>query len=217
MYRLVIFDLDGTLLNTITDLANACNYALRACCFKEHSIDTYKTYVGDGVYKLIWRMLPINERNDETVQRVKIIFDTYYATHNLDYTEPYAGIVPLLEKLQGCGIHCAVASNKPHEYTKELVKLMFGEKIELAFGQRQGIPCKPDPAIVLEIARHFQVSPEECIYVGDSDVDMYTAQNAGITSVAVLWGFRTEKELTEAGAHHVVRDTEALGRLIIGR
>jgi len=216
MYSLAIFDLDGTLLNTIVDLANACNYALRTCELPEHPVNTYKTFVGDGVYKLIERMLPDNKRDDLFVQNVKTIFDTYYAQHSLDHTKPYEGIVSLLTRLQSLGIRCAVASNKPHEYTKELVQLMFENKIELAFGQRAGIPTKPDPTIVLEILEYFHVSPKECIYVGDSGVDMYTAQNAGITSVGVLWGFRTREELLGAGAHFVVNDTESLEQLIIG-
>ena len=216
MYKLVIFDLDGTLLNTLTDLANACNAALRACALEEHPTDAYKTYVGDGVYKLIERMVPKEYRNDNMIQHVKEIFDAHYAEHSLDHTKPYEGILELIISLRNQGIHCAVASNKPHEYTKELVKKMFGERIELAFGKRIDVPAKPNPAIVLEIIKHFNMQLEECLYVGDSDVDIYTAKNAGLTSVGVLWGYRTENELASAGAKYMVKNPKDLQQLILG-
>ncbi len=215
MYKLAIFDLDGTLLNTLTDLALACNYALRENGFKEHSVDTYKTYVGDGIYKLVERMLPIMHRNDLMIEKVKSLFDTYYAKHSMDHTKPYDGIIELLHTLQEQGVHTAVASNKPDKYTQELVKLLFKKKIELTFGQRIGVPAKPHPQVLLEIREHFKVSAEECIYIGDSDVDMITAKNAGIISVGVLWGFRTQQELLEAGAHYIVSEPKRLEELIL--
>lgn len=215
MYKLAIFDLDGTLLDTLTDLAYACNKALRQYHFKEHPTEKYKTYVGNGVDKLIERALPSDKRQKEVIQKLKNTFETYYSAHSLDHTQPYAGITTLLHRLQQQGVYRAVASNKPNRYTQELVNLIFKNKIELAFGQRDGIAPKPDPQVIKDIMEHFQVEAKECIYIGDSDVDMYTAQNAGLVSVGVLWGFRTRKELEEAGAHYIVSDVQALEEIIL--
>ncbi|MDF2595004.1 MAG: HAD-superfamily hydrolase, subfamily variant 3 [Clostridia bacterium] len=217
MYQIAIFDLDGTLLNTLTDLANAGNYALRSFGLSEHPINNYKTYVGSGVYKLVERILPEKQRDDETVKKVKAVFETYYENHSLDHTRPYEGVNDLLHSLRQKGVHCAVASNKPHTYAKELVRLMFGETIEFALGQREHVPPKPDPTVVLEILDYFQMKPETCIYIGDSDVDMYTAKRAGVTAVGVAWGFRTEKELIAAGAQYMAADSKSLERLILGK
>lgn len=215
MYKLVIFDLDGTLLNTITDLAEAGNAALRSLGLREHPEEAYKTFVGEGVYKLIERALPKEYRTTDQIKALKGVFDAYYAEHSLDHTKPYDGILELLSLIQKRGIDCAVASNKPHIYTNELVKLMFKDKIAFALGQREGIPTKPDPAIIREILQYFNTETEACLYVGDSDVDMYTAKNAGIRSVGVSWGFRTEKELLGAGADIIVHSVKALEEVIL--
>lgn len=216
MYKLAVFDLDGTLLDTLKDLADAANVALKAHGFELHEMEAYKTYVGNGVYKLIERSLPKEHRLEETIRKVKSTFDAYYKEHSLDETKPYEGIVEMLEILRKEGVHCCVVSNKPHAYTKELVALMFGDKIEKAYGQREGIPPKPDPVSVLAMLEYFQVKQEESIYIGDSDVDIYTAKNAGLTAVGVLWGFRTEEELKNAGADYLVGDMETLKTLITG-
>lgn len=214
MYQLAIFDLDGTLLDTIKDLSFSCNYALRSCGFKEHDIETYKTYVGNGVYTLVERALPVEVRNKETILKVKAVFDAHYKEHSEDYTKPYEGILTLLDNLRKKGIHCAVVSNKTHDFTVELVERMFEGKIELAYGKREGIPLKPSPEGVLEVIRHFNLPKEACIYIGDSNVDMLTAKNAKVTSVGVLWGFRSLEELKEAGAQYLAKDTIALEAII---
>jgi phosphoglycolate phosphatase len=126
-------------------------------------------------------------------------------------------MMALLHNLRQKGVHCAVASNKPHAYTKELVKCMFGDTIELALGQREHVLPKPDPTVVLEILDYFEMKPQSCIYIGDSDVDMYTAKRAGVTAVGVTWGFRTEKELIAAGAQYMAADSKSLERLILGK
>ncbi|WP_069997401.1 HAD family hydrolase [Cellulosilyticum sp. I15G10I2] len=215
MYRLVIFDLDGTLLDTLTDLAYAGNYVLRQWGFEEHLVDNYKNYIGNGVYKLVERMLPEECRNEKMIEKARGIFEEYYKVHSLDHTKPYEGIITLLHTLKEQGVLMAVASNKPDIYTKELVGLMFEDKITLAFGQRIGVIPKPDPQVILDILEHFKVDKSECIYIGDSDVDMYTAKNAGVTSVGVLWGYRTREELIESGAHYIVSEVKGLEELIL--
>lgn len=216
MYKVAIFDLDGTLLNTISDLSTACNVALRTFGYPEHDETTYKTYVGSGIYKLIERSLPQAERDQENVLRVKAVFDAYYMEHSLDQTQCYEGILDLLKKLQLEGIACGVVTNKAHTHAIRLTKIFFGELIEYTLGQREGIPKKPHPQGVLEMIDHFEVSPHECVYIGDSDVDMETAHAAQIDSVGVLWGFRSKEELMSAGAKYLVEDAKALEVILVG-
>ncbi len=215
MDTLALFDLDGTLLDTLEDLGEATNVALRTHGFKEHPIEAYKTYVGNGVYKLIERALPPKEQQEATILKVKDTFDTYYALHSQDKTKPYPGILDLLRKLKEKGIVCAVITNKPQNYAQELVGEMFGELITCTYGQRPGIPTKPDPTSVLNCMKALGFSREHCLYMGDSNVDMETAQRAGIMGIGVLWGFRTKEELVEAGAKGLAATPEALERMIL--
>lgn len=216
MYTAAIFDLDGTLLNTITDLSIACNVALKQFGYPEHTEETYKTYVGNGIYKLIERAVPEEVRkNQDKVLETKAVFDAYYKEHSLDFTKPYEGIVELLQTLKEKGIKCGVVSNKAHEYTKALVKEMFGDLLPYVYGQREGVPTKPNPQGVFDLLEDLKVQKAECIYIGDSNVDILTAQNAGLDSAGVLWGFRTKKELMEAGAVYLVKDTKQLEEIIL--
>ena len=215
MYKVVVFDLDGTLLDTLEDLANSCNYALAQCDFPIHEAEKYKRFVGDGRYKLIERILPENNKTEETITKVLGIYDEYYAKHMMDMTKPYTGIIELLDSLKENGLKLAVVSNKPHEFTTEVVKKFFKDRLELVFGQRANFPTKPDPATVFEVFEKFNVKPEECIYVGDSNVDIRTAKNAGIKSIGVAWGFRGKEELETEGADFVVSTAEELEKLIL--
>ena len=217
MYQLAIFDLDGTLLDTISDLSTACNVALETFGYPLHSEETYKTYVGNGIYKLVERSLPLEARKEENVLRVKEVFDAYYKAHSLDQTKPYVGIINLLKNLKEQGISCGVVTNKAHPYAVELVKLFFGDLIEYTVGQREGIPTKPHPQGVLEMMMHFKVPREACIYIGDSNVDMQTAQAAQLESIGVLWGFRSKEELIQSGATYLVENTEQLEAIITGK
>ena len=210
MYKLMIFDLDGTLLDTLEDLANASNYALNKFDFETHEVQQYKTFVGDGVYKLIERIVPESHRQEETLLKVKEAFHSYYNEHNRDYTKPYEGSVEVLKYLRENGIHTAVVSNKPHSFTVKLVEELFGNSIEIAYGQRDGIATKPDPSTVLEVIDHFGVAKEECIYIGDTNVDIFTGKNAGVKTIGVLWGFRTKEELVSAGADYIIEKFEDL-------
>lgn len=217
MYKLAIFDLDGTLLDTISDLSTACNVALETFGYPLHDEETYKTYVGNGIYKLVERSLPLDARDQENVLRVKEVFDAYYKAHSLDQTKPYAGVIQLLKNLKKQGIACGVVTNKAHPYATQLVKLFFGNLIEYTLGQREGVPTKPHPQGVLEMITYFKESDKACIYIGDSNVDIQTAQAAHLESVGVLWGFRSKEELIKAGATYLVEDAKQLEMLITGK
>ena len=196
MKKLVIFDLDGTLLDTIADLAESANYALKQLGYPTHDVETIRTFVGNGINKLLERALPSHEQTEENVIRMRSHFVPYYDAHNADLSSPYPGIVHLLEDLQEKGIMIAVASNKYQEATVKLVKHYFPtiNFIEI-LGQREGINVKPDPSIVFDILQKANVNKEEVLYVGDSGVDMQTAINAGVDTVGVTWGFRPRPEL----------------------
>ena len=196
MKKLVIFDLDGTLLDTIADLAESANYALKQLGYPTHPVEVIRTYVGNGINKLLFRALPDEEKTEENMMRMRTHFVPYYDVHNADLSAPYPGIVVLLEELQAKGLMLAVASNKYQEATVKLVKHYFPmiDFVEI-LGQREGINVKPDPTIVFDILQKADVSKEETLYVGDSGVDMQTAINAGVDAVGVTWGFRPRAEL----------------------
>lgn len=177
MIKAVIFDLDGTLLDTLEDLANACNYALRSCGYKEHAVKDYVRFVGSGRYVLIQRILPEADReNKDIINKVLAFFDEYYGEHMLDTTKPYDGISGMIDELKKNNIRLAVVSNKPDEFAGEVVKKYFDDKFEITYGQRPNHAVKPDPRTVYEVIDYLKVSKEECVYVGDSDVDMLTAK-----------------------------------------
>ena len=182
MKKLVIFDLDGTLLNTIADLANSTNYALKVLGYPIHEPDKYNFMVGNGINKLFERALPDGEKTEENVLRVRQEFVPYYDQHNADKSRRYPGVTELLETLQTAGMQLAVASNKYQAATEKLIAHYFPNiKFTAVFGQREGIPVKPDPIIVKEILQIAKVQEEETLYVGDSGVDMQTAINAGVS------------------------------------
>lgn len=204
--KLVIFDLDGTLVDTLADLAAAMNTVLARAGYPTHPVADYRFKVGNGVAKLVARSLPEAARRqpevvDETLQQ----FLDYYNRHDMDATAPYAGIPELLAQLKARGLKLAVASNKPHAAAVEIVHHYFGADLfDCVYGQRPGAPVKPDPAIVHDILHTLDVPAGQALYVGDSAVDMETARRGGIPSVGVLWGFRPEAELREAGARYIV-------------
>ena len=211
MTKLVIFDLDGTLLNTIADLANSTNYALKVLGYPIHEPDKYNFMVGNGINKLFERALPDGEKTEENVLRVRQEFVPYYDQHNADKSRPYPGVTELLETLQTAGMQLAVASNKYQAATEKLIAHYFPNiKFTAVFGQREGIPVKPDPIIVKEILQIAKVQEEETLYVGDSGVDMQTAINAGVTSCGVTWGFRPRTELESFHPDHIVDNAEEI-------
>lgn len=196
MKKLIIFDLDGTLLDTIADLAAATNHALQQFGYPTHDTDAYRFFVGNGINKLFERALPEKERTQANILKIRSCFIPYYNQHNADLSRPYPGIKELLSTLQQKGIQIAVASNKYQEATRKLITQFF-PKIQFTevLGQREGIPTKPDPQIVFEIMRKAAADATETIYVGDSCVDMQTGLNAGVTTIGVSWGFRPRTEL----------------------
>lgn len=196
MKKLVIFDLDGTLLNSIADLAAASNYTLSQLGFPLHEEKEYLRFVGNGIAKLLERALPPQERTEQTLSRAKAIFLPYYQAHSAELTRPYEGIPALLQELSRRGILLAVATNKYQPAAQKLVNYYFPDiSFAAVAGQRDGLPVKPDPFFVREILTSCHISNADTLYVGDSDVDMQTAQNAGLCACAVTWGFRTRAEL----------------------
>ena len=196
MKKLVIFDLDGTLINSIADLAVAVNRALVACGYPTHPEEAYGFMVGDGIRKLFERALPEAERTEENIERIREHFMPYYEVHNADLSRPYEGICELLEELQRRGVGLAVASNKYHSATQKLIAHFFPTiGFSVVLGHREGVPTKPNPAIVEEILAHCGVAKSEVLYVGDTNVDMLTAKNAEVDVVAVSWGYRPRTEL----------------------
>jgi phosphoglycolate phosphatase len=211
MKKLVIFDLDGTLLDTIADLAGATNYALTQLGYPTHDTDTIRTFVGNGINKLLERALPANEQTEENVIRMRAHFVPYYDAHNADLSTPYQGIEVLLQSLQEKGIEIAVASNKYQEATTKLVKHYF-PTIQFAevLGQRENIPVKPHPTIVFDILNKTGIDKKEVLYVGDSGVDMQTAQNAEVDAIGVTWGFRSRTELERLHPLGIIDKAEEL-------
>lgn len=213
MKKLVIFDLDGTLLNTISDLGQACNYALENLGFATHPIQAYAYMVGNGVRNLMRRAQP--DANEETIDRLLEKFIYFYNLHCLDNTKPYPGINELLEALKEKGISAAVASNKYQEATSKIISGCFPQYPFVAVeGQIEGRHKKPDPSIIFSILEKFPVPKRDVIYVGDSAVDIETAKRACVESIGVSWGFRPASELRLANADHIIsHPSEILQRL----
>ena len=217
---IIIFDLDGTLLNTIDDLGYACNYALSRCGFPTHSIEEYPRMVGNGINNLIRRALPQTEQTEENILRVREHFVPYYDAHNCDYTRPYEGIPELLNTLKAQGHRLAVASNKYQAATEKIVSHFFPGIFDVILGERDGIPRKPNPQIVYDIekilsslsANDRSTLSEAVLYLGDSLVDRDTAANAGVPFIACSWGFVSRQALTEAGVTRLIDQPQELLR-----
>ena len=220
MKRLVIFDLDGTLLYTVPDIAAATNQALAACGYPVHSEAEIASYIGNGINKLFERALPKASRSQEEVLRIRSLFLPYYGEHCADMTRPFDGIPELLTGICRHGIKVAVASNKYHPATVKLIQHFFPETPFCAvFGERKGVPRKPEPMIVWDILRKAGISVsddgrESVLYVGDSGVDMQTAANAGIEAVAVTWGCRTREELASCSPAYIVDRPEQIADIL---
>lgn len=211
MKKLIIFDLDGTLLNTIADLAAATNQALKHYGFPEHEEKEYNFFVGNGINKLFERALPEEYRTEENIMKIRSQFIPYYDAHNADLSRPYPGIPDVLKELQNRGFKLAIASNKYQAATTKLIKDFFPEiNFSLVLGQREGVPSKPDPTIVNEISAATQISKEDIAYVGDSCVDMETGKNAGVETIGVSWGFRPRKELESYNPAFIADNSDEL-------
>ncbi len=208
-YKFVIFDLDGTILDTLQDLYSSVNFALKKNCLTERSIEEVRAFVGNGIRLLIERSVPENTDISVTEQ-VLCDFREHYALHSKDTTKPYDGIIELLTNLRRNGIKTAVVSNKTDFAVQELIKLFFDGLFDFVAGDREGINKKPAPDTVFEAIKSVEIEAEQTVYVGDSEVDIQTAKNASIDCIAVDWGFRDRIYLEKNGASVIVSEVEAL-------
>lgn len=217
MYKLVVFDLDGTLCDTLSDLADAVNYSLEKEGMPIHPLSSYNKFVGNGINNLIKQVLLEKGNDDELRKKVKSNFDSYYPLHLCDSTKAYDGIVKLLRDLKELGIMTAVHSNKPHAYVPEILSTLFKEHtFNIAWGKKDEFERKPSAQALLEMMRILDVKSEDVLYVGDSDVDVFTAHNARVKVCGVEWGFRGREELLSAGADFIARNTKELLDIIKG-
>lgn len=203
MIKAVLFDLDGTLVNSLADLADSTNFALRQLGFPLHETEEYKYLVGDGIPKLIERALPEGEKTEDNKSKCLELFMARYREHYFDKTDAYDGIKDLLFGLKAEGLKIAVISNKAQEMAQKVVDKVFGGIFDTVAGKREGYKTKPDPSLTLEIIKELGVTPDVSVLVGDSGMDMAAAVNAKTAGIGVLWGFRTEEELLQNGAKYI--------------
>ena len=201
-YNTYIFDLDGTLLDTLLDLANAVNYAMREMNYPERTVDEVRRFIGNGIKVLIKRAVPQGV-SDADYGKTLAIFTAYYLDHIADFTKPYDGITDVIKALKRNGCKVAVVSNKADEAAKKVVKDFFGDIFDLVVGKMDCFPSKPEPDSVLYVIETLKADRSRCIYSGDSEVDVQTAHNAGLPCVGVTWGNRDVQELVAAGAEYI--------------
>lgn len=209
----VIFDLDGTLLNTLTDLTNSVNYALEQYHLPTHSEEAVRQMVGNGIYVLFEKAIP-NGRNFSEYDACVKTFQTHYELHKKDFTRPFPGIMELLKKLSAQGYKLAIVSNKFDLAVKGLCQDFFAPYIRIAIGESEEIARKPAPDTVFQAMKELGSALENCIYVGDSDVDIKTAKNSGISCISVTWGFRDREFLTQCGASHFADQADDIINLL---
>ena len=214
MYKLAIFDLDGTLLDTLRDLASAVNFALRKFSFPERTVDEVRSFIGNGVVKLMERSTPDGTDSD-TQQRCLDTFRKYYLQHMADTTAPYAQVTDLLSDLRKNGIKIAVVSNKLHPAVEDLCESYFPGLIDKAVGVSVEEERKPSPINVIRTMELFEADTDSCIYIGDSEVDVQTAHNAGIRCIGVTWGFRDKECLMAHGCEFIADSTDQVKEIIL--
>lgn len=216
MFKTAIFDLDGTLLNTLDDLTDAANRVCGQNGWPTFTSDEIRHMVGNGNPKLAERFTPEGERTPEKLAESLRRFMEYYDAHKMDKTAPYPGIPEALAALRGAGMKLAVLSNKADAFCPALVRHYFGDVFDAVRGKRDGVPAKPDPAGVYALLAELDASAEETVYVGDSDVDVLTGHNAGLAVCGAAWGFRGREELVRSGAELLAGSAEELARLLLG-
>lgn len=212
-YKAVIFDMDGTILNTLEDLKNATNYSLRQFNMPERTLEEVRMFVGNGIRKLLERAVPAGT-SAEKIDEILDVFLKYYEVHSADNTSSYPGIHELVEKLKAAGIKTAVSTNKADAPAQELGKEYFNGIFDLIVGQRDGLRTKPAPDSVNEILKILNIQKKDAVYVGDSDVDVQTAANSGLDFIGVSWGFRGRKFLQEKGAKNIVDSADEILDLV---
>lgn len=204
--KAIIFDLDGTLLDTLEDIATSANYALQCLGFDARPVDAYRYYVGEGVFKLFENIFSQNPQSNDILQQAVHLFEEHYAKQFYQNTKPYEGVSKLLTFLQKRGFKMAILSNKPDSFTKKCALKYFRSwQFDVVLGAREGIARKPDPIGALEIAQILHVAPNECFYLGDTMIDMITANRAGMIALGALWGFRDAEELQTYGAQYLLQ------------
>jgi phosphoglycolate phosphatase len=203
-YNTYIFDLDGTILDTLLDLANAVNFAMRSKGYPERTVDEVRSFIGNGIRVLIKRAVP-QETEDKDYNEALEIFTKYYLEHIADYTKPYDGIIDVINELRSKGCKTAVVSNKAHFAAQAVVKDFFGDIFDAVTGKKDEFPSKPEPDSLLYTIGLLGSEKEQCIYIGDSDVDVLTAHNAGLPCIGVTWGNRDEDVLLASGAEYIAR------------
>jgi phosphoglycolate phosphatase len=217
MIKAVIFDLDGTLLNTIDDITDSLNIALSSCGFRRHTAEETKMHVGSGVKVLVQRALAGAAFTDRQFSCVEARYLQEYSARQATKTTAYPGLIHAIDELRSMGVKTAVLSNKPHQDTLKTVEHFFTPaRFDLVLGQREGVPPKPDPAALYGIIKELGVAKEECLFVGDSDVDMKTAENAGIKKIGVLWGFRDRRVLEASNADYIIDKAERIVEIVKG-
>ena len=215
MSKTIIFDLDGTLLDTLEDIAISANFALITLGFDAEETQKYRYFVGKGVFKLFENIFASRPQNEETIGKAVSLFEEHYAQQFSKNTKLYDGISKMLSFLQKRGYTMAILSNKPDNFTKMCVfKYLRKWKFEVVYGQRVGVPAKPHPQGAQDIAVSLHVNPAECFYLGDTSTDMITANSAGMIAIGALWGFREEAELLEYGAKYIVKTPSDVIKLL---
>ena len=208
--KAIIFDMDGTILYTLQDIANAVNHTLKVHGLPTHEVDKFNRFVGDGTDKMLYRALPDKLKSDEMVAKIKPEYVKFYDAHPTDTTKPYDKIIDLLNELKTKGIKLAVVSNKIDCMVGPIADKFFCGIFDYVTGQKDGMPVKPDPAAVFDVMKQFNVTADECIFVGDSGVDAKTGANAGMFTVGVIWGFRDKDFLQKCGATTFIDSPEQL-------
>lgn len=214
-YKAVLFDLDGTLLDTIEDLANSVNSVLSRYGYPAHSLNEYRFFVGNGLRNLVLKALPTNERSEANIDRCLDELREEYGKRWAEKTKPYPGVPELLDSLTANGIKMAILSNKADNFTRQIISTLLPDwRFEVVYGERPSVPRKPDPTAALDIARSLGISPSEFLYLGDTDVDMKTANAAGMYAVGALWGFRPKEELIANGSKVLLEKPTDLLKLL---
>lgn len=212
-YDTILFDLDGTLLDSLEDMKDSVNYVMRQFGFPEHALEEVRSFIGNGIRKLIERSVPAGT-DGETCERALAMYRGYYNDHCMIKTHPYEGISELLQNLKSDGYRLAIVSNKNAEAVKLMRQRYFDGVIDVALGQTDNIPKKPDPSMVSAALEALQATPQRAVYVGDSEVDIQTAKNSGLDCITCLWGFRSEEFLMEHAAQKTVRSAQELAEAL---
>lgn len=213
MNKLVIFDLDGTLLDTLEDIGISVNFVLKELGYNQIALENFRYLVGEGTKVLMQKAMP--DADEEKIQKALSLFEEHYNKQYAQNTKMYSDINKVLTFLTKREFHLAILSNKPHKFVKKCVlKYLDAWKFDAVYGVRENIPRKPDPAGAIEILKELDIKPQECLYVGDTSTDMITANKAGVTPIGVLWGFRDKEELLQSGAKYIVKTPAELLTLI---